>query len=292
VAAAERERSARAEGDVVHGPLAPMAGSLVAGTLAVGLAVPSALEAWLPFARGVTDASDPANALRAAIAILGHVAWVAAASAGGALLVGGLQTRGYFGRPSTDEWRRDASPSRLLVVSGWVVTIAVTAAAARAAMALHPASPSALGGAVVILLRGYALAAVSALSGVAAIDHVLRTRARRERLGLEEVDRRRPVATPPWAEPSRWDDTLVGARAVLFDARQAIVLEERRGAIYLRRRVTGLDVEPVCKAARARGLSVRQVAGLEQVERQSTDEPLTEAQLVAWGISAVLSGDA
>lgn len=287
MAAAERDRAARAEGDVVHGALVPVTGSLVATGIAVVVVGPNAAEALRALlARGLSAAVDAPTTGAAAGWLLGRSAGtVTLAATLGGLLPGLLQTRGYFGRPSTEARRQEGRPALWLALVGWLALMGVALYACGVVLQLHPAGALAVWSASRELGQRCGLAVLAVLTTLVAFDHLRKRAARRARLGLDEAARG-PRLVAPSADPTpRWNELLAGARWVVFDSRRAIAIGMRDGQAFITARVAAGQVEALCDAARARGLPPRLVVDLSDVDRLSADVALSNQQLALWGIS-------
>ena len=213
------EREARAGGDVVRGALATTAGGLL------GAAIALELGARTGAARVAAYAIDT---------------------------IAGGRTPGAARLAEPPERRAPPAP---LALAGWaaLVLLALDAVAAVAGLGAS-SSPAAIGVGAAVLARGVARVLLGGIAALAAVDHLLRTRARAAR--LEVAPRPRAVAARRDDEPAV-EELLAGADAVVFDETRAIAVGPRGGVQVILGRAQGLAARALVDAARRRGLSVR-----------------------------------
>jgi hypothetical protein len=281
----EAERAARARGDVVRARLGPMAGALVAAGLVIELGAERVGRALQVLARSAwSSPGAPGDGLAAALSLLSSALWpTLLAALLGALGVGLLQTRGFVGRPGLDEPPERATPNPALALIGWVALVALALDLLRASFGLVAgAEPSTLGAAAVGLARTLGRALFIAVAALAFVDHLLRTRARRERLDGGVPNRRR--ASPPSDEPST-EALLDGVERVLFDQGVAVTLGRRDGVLWAFARARGLSALALVDGARRRGLPVR-AAPAARLDPLMLGEPVPAGTLVALRLEA------
>jgi len=275
----EREREARARGDVVHGALAPLTGALAGGTLALETSwatVTRELPALLR--EGLGGAASAAALLSVAFGLVVRAGLpVLGGAFGGALVFGLLQTRGYFGAGRAEEGEA-ARPILPLALVGWMALAVLGLDALRALFLLHAgARPESIARAAATIGSQLARGSLALLGLLALIDHLLRARARRQRLGLDEpsLARRNTYAAPVADE--RMDALAQGASLVLFDEERAVALGRRGEALVTVARARGLAAIALREAARRRGLPLRAAAALELFDALVLGEALSSS---------------
>jgi hypothetical protein len=282
----EVERGARARGDVPRSRLVPLAGALVGAAIAIELSAGRAV------AQLVTIAAD-AFALRADPGAL-FVAVVPRVSALvlplllgtflGALLLGLAQTRGFFGRPTLAEPPESAAPSTPLGLVGWLALALLLVGLLRPAAGLMvPAHALPLARAAATVARVLSRSFLVGVAALAAIDHLLRVRARAAR--LEAVVRRPVPAATEETESPMIETLLAGVERVVFDMDVAVTLGRRAGAWRAFARTHGLNARALVDAARRRRLPVQAAPGAT-LEALALGAPLESAQLVTLRLEA------
>lgn len=285
----ERERAARAAGDLPRGALAPLTGALLGGALMLDASIDRVVRDLPALAQGSLGGTvAPGALLDASLALVARAALpVAAGAFGGALLLGLVQTRGWLGAPKPETVGDPLPPRAWLGLLGWSSLALVAVVVASALVQLHPgAQAPAIVGAAAILGARALRALIGLLAILALVDHVLRVRARRLRLGLDEpiASRRNTYAAPVVEE--RMEALVQGARLVLFDEERVVALGLRADGLVPLARARGMAGVALREAARRRGLPVRATASLETFDALTLGEPLSAAVLGAYHLEA------
>lgn len=262
-----------------------MAGALIAAGLAIELGAERVGRALQGLATSAwSSPGAPSEGLAAALSLVSSALWpMLLAALLGALGVGLSQTRGFVGRAGLDEPPERAAPNPALALMGWVALVALTLDLLRPSMGLVAgAEPIHLGRAAVGLARTLSRAVFVAVAALAFIDHLLRARARRER--LDEGVPSRPSAPPPSDEPST-ESLLEGVERVLFDQGVAVTFGRREGVLWAFARARGLSARALVDGARRRGLAVR-AAPAARLDPLMLGEPVPADTLVALRLEA------
>ncbi len=273
------DRVARKEGDVVRTALAPMAGAVLGGLLALQRQRGATVQAVTELARAsFAGTATLDGAWRVVVAR--SVPLLLAAFAG-ALVVGNLQTRGtWLGfRAVGHEGRR---PAIVVALAGSAALGAVLIDTLRALVGLHAAEPAQLGRAAAravthALLMGLAVIAVSAVA-----DHLLKAHARRKRLGSDAPAVRQPP--PQVVDEGRAYALVQDADVVLFDEDRAVAIVLHAGVPVLWARGRGLAALALREAARIHGKKLR-AADVALLDAVGLGTPVPEEQRVALGLA-------
>jgi hypothetical protein len=282
----EVERDARARGDVPRGRLAPMAGALVGAAIAIELgAGRAAAQVATLAADALALRGEPGALLSAVVPRVGALVLpLMVGTFAGALLLGLLQTRAFVGRPNLAEPPERAAPPTPLALLGWLALALLLLGLLRPAGGLMvPADALPLARAAATVARGIGRAFLVGAAALAAIDHLLRTRARAARL---EAVLRRPGPAPAAETESPMIETLLaGVERVAFDTDVAVTLGRRAGTWRAFARSHGLNARALVDAARRRRLPVHAAPGTT-LEALALGAPLEPAELAALRLEA------
>jgi hypothetical protein len=271
----EAERAARQRGDVTRSRLAPAAGALLGGAVAVELGRDRIATLGGLVASLWSFRADLAPALRLTFTVVVHLVWpILVGVVVGALVIGMMQTGGWIGWPRKPLPER-ASPNILLAIVGWLGLVLLLGDLLRGATTLlESTGPLEVGTAAASSARWLMRAFCIASCALALADHLLRRHARGVRL-VESARSARTMPLPVDEEPSV-DRLLTGVERVLFAGDVAVTFARRDGAWWSFARAQGLHARALIDAARRRGLAVRTVAVSTALETLTLGAPLED----------------
>lgn len=256
------DRAARNEGDVVRSSLAPMAGALVSGWLALSLQRGALVRALVELARISFSVGSTLDA--ALHVVVTRALPIALAAFSGALVVGLLQTRGTllgFGAVRYEARR----PALLVALAGWAALVVTILDGLRTVLALHAADAPRLAAAATTVVTHSLSVALAVVVVGAAADHLLKSHARTQRLGVDPPAARRAPAVA--VDESRAHALVKEATLVLFDDDRVVAIALRAGEPLLWARGRGLEALALRDAARLQSKKLRaaSVSSLDDV---------------------------
>ena len=254
------DRAARNEGDVVRSSLAPLTGALLGGWMALSLQRGSLVQALVELARASWTVGSTLDA--GVHVVVARALPIALAAFSGALAVGLLQTRGTLRGLGAVRYEA-RRPALLVALAGWAALAVAILDGLRTLLGLHAADAQRLAAASLAVVTHSLSVALAVLVIGTVADHLLKTHARRQRLGVDEpAGRRVPNA---FADDSRAHELVREASIVLFDEDRVVAIALRAGEPLLWARGRGLAGVALRDAARLHGKKLR-AASLERLD--------------------------